>query len=93
MGKTAVVGAKDRETGQVTAKPVAFTDKPSLNAFIDQHVEPASAVYTDDARAYTGMPRLHKTVTHSAGEYVNDRAHTQGIESFRALMKRGLHGT
>ena len=93
VGKAAVVGAKDRETGHVTAKPVAFTDKPSLHAFIDQHVEPASAVYTDDARAYVGMPRLHKTVNHSAGEYVNDRAHTQGIESFWAIMKRGLHGT
>ena len=93
VGKIAVVGAKDRETGHVTAKPVAFTDKPSLHAFIDQHVSPASAVYTDDARAYVGMSRLHKTVNHSAGEYVNDRAHTQGIESFWALMKRGLHGT
>ena len=93
VGKTAVVGAKDRETGHVTATSVAFTDKPSLHAFIDQHVEQASAVYTDDARAYVGMSRLHKTVNHSAGEYVNDWAHTQGIESFWALMKRGLHGT
>ena len=93
VGKTAIVGAKDRETGQIIAKPSAFTDKPSLHAFIDENVDPASAVYTDDARAYTGMSRLHKTVNHSAGEYVNDMAHTQGIESFWALMKRGLHGT
>ena len=93
VGKTAVVGVKDRETGHVTARPVAFTDKPTLHGFIDEHVELASAVYTDDARAYIGMPRLHKTVNHSSGEYVNDPAHTQGIESFWALMKRGLYGT
>ena len=51
-------------------------------------------VYTDEAKAYEGMPhRSHWTVKHSAGEYVKRQASTNGIESFWALMKRGLHGT
>ena len=53
-----------------------------------------SVVYTDEAAAYEGMPaRSHWTVKHSVSEYVNRQAHTNGIESFWALMKRGLHGT
>ena len=51
-------------------------------------------VYTDEAAAYEGMPhRSHWTVKHGAGEYVKRQAGTNGIESFWALMKRGLHGT
>ena len=39
------------------------------------------------------MPFEHETVKHSVSEYVNGMAHTQGIESFWALLKRGYHGT
>ena len=53
-----------------------------------------SVVYTDEAAAYDGMPyRSHWAIRHSAGEYVKRQASTNGIESFWALMKRGLHGT
>ena len=56
--------------------------------------EVGSVVYTDEAAAYERMPhRSHWTVKHSAGEYVKRQASTNGIESFWALMKRGLHGT
>ena len=93
VGKAAVVGIKDRETNQVVAKPVAFTDKPSLHEFIGQHTEPASAVFTDDARAYSGLPNLHRVVKHSAGEYVSAKeASTNGIESFSAMLKRSIAG-
>ncbi len=92
VGKTAVVGVKDRETGQVVAQPIAFTDKPNLHAFITAHTEPASAVYSDDAKAYDGMPRFHRSVKHSAGEYVRGQAHTNGIESLWATLKRGIDG-
>ena len=94
VGKTAVVGVKDQETGQIQAQPIAFTDRKELHGFVAQHTEVGSVVYTDEARAYQGLPlRSHWTVNHSAGEYVKDLATTNGIESFWAMLKRGLHGT
>ena len=94
VGKTAVVGARDRETGRVVARPIAFTDKEDLQGFVASVTEDGSVVYTDDAAAYRGMPyRSHWTVRHSANEYVNGMAHTNGIESVWAILKRGLHGT
>ena len=50
-------------------------------------------VYTDDASAYGGMRRRHETVNHSAGEYVRGMAHTNGMESFWAMLRRGHIGT
>ena len=49
-------------------------------------------VYTDEAAGYKGLPRRHRSVRHSAGEYVNGLAHTNGIESHWALLKRGIMG-
>ena len=94
VGKTAIVGARDRETGRVVAKPIAFTDKEDLQGFVASVTEDGSVVYTDEAAAYQGMPhRSHWTVKHSANEYVKGMAHTNGIESFWSVLKRGLHGT
>ena len=94
VGKTAVVGARDRETGRVIAKPMPFTDKEGLQQFVESATDVGSVVYTDEAAAYQGMPlRSHWTVKHSANEYVKGMAHTNGIESFWSVLKRGLHGT
>ena len=94
VGKTAVVGARERGTGRVTARPIAFTDREDLQAFVENVTEDGSVVYTDEAAAYQGLPaRSHWTVRHSASEYVKGMAHTNGIESFWSLLKRGLHGT
>ena len=92
VGKTAVVGIRDRETGVVVAKPVIYTDKAELQGFILEHTDPASPVYTDEAPAYQGMPRFHKSVKHSVKEFVNEMAHTNGIESVWAVLKRGYNG-
>lgn len=43
--------------------------------------------------AYKGINRAHEAVKHSVGEYVRDMAHTNGMESFWAMLKRGYHGT
>ena len=94
VGKTAVVGARDRDTGRVVAKPIAFTDKEDLQGFVGSTTDVGSVVYTDEAAAYEGMKhRSHWTVKHSANEYVKGMAHTNGIESFWSVLKRGLHGT
>ena len=93
VGKTAVVGMKDRKTKQVKAKPVKATDKRTLQGFVTENVSPKATVYTDEAAAYKGLPFKHKSVNHSTGQYVDGMAHTNGIESFWAMLKRGYMGT
>ena len=91
VGKTAVVGAKDRETNAVSASVVSRTDTPTLQGFVLGQVAPGAKVYTDDHAGYHELPN-HESVKHSVGEYVDGMAHTQGIESFWAMLKRGYHG-
>ena len=82
VGKTPVVGVKDRLTGIVCAEVVPGTDAKTLQAFVADHASPGAMIYTDDAAAYTGLPFKHESVKHSVGEYVDGMAHTNGIESF-----------
>ena len=93
-GKVAVIGAKDRETNTVKARVVVSTDKPSLQGFVKANAKPGAQVFTDDHPSYDGMPDMeHSTVNHSSGEYVVGIVHTNGIESFWAMLKRGFQGT
>lgn len=92
VGKVAVAGAKDRATGNVSARVVKSTDAETLQKFVGDHARAGATVYTDEAKAYQGMPFDHETVKHSVSEYVNGQASTNGIESFWALLKRGYHG-
>ncbi|MXW89284.1 MAG: IS1595 family transposase [Acidimicrobiaceae bacterium] len=92
VDKTIVAGVKDRNSGQVAATVVERTDRATLQGFVRSHSGEDAMVYTDDHGAYIGLPH-HATVRHSVGEYVDGMAHVNGIESFWALMKRGLHGT
>ena len=93
VGKAIVVGAKDRATNRVSATVVSNTDAKTLQGFVGERAAKGAAVYTDDHGGYQGMPFDHETVKHSISEYVNGMAHTNGIESFWALLKRGYHGT
>ena len=88
VGKTAVAGVRDRATGHVVAKVVEKTDARTLQGFVATHTAEGAQVYTDDAKAYQGIDRPHETVRHSVGEYVREQAHTNGLESFWAPMKR-----
>ena len=92
VGKAAIVGVRDRATEEVRAEVVAATDKKTLHDFVERHTTKAATVYTDCARAYRGLPRDHDFVSHSTGEYVKDQAHTNGIESFWAVLKRAHKG-
>ena len=56
VGKTAVIGAKDRATNKVAAKVVQSTDRNTLQGFIKNHTGTGATVYTDDARAYDALP-------------------------------------
>ena len=77
----------------MSAAVVGNTDAKTLQGFVGDHAAEGATIYTDDHGGYQGMPFEHETVKHSISEYVNGQAHTNGIESFWALMKRGYHGT
>ena len=92
VGKVAVVGMKDRETNRISAEVVESVDGLTLQEFVLDQVAPGAKVYTDEHRGYHGLPN-HQTVNHSVREYVDGMAHTNGIESFWSMLKRGYHGT
>lgn len=94
VGKAAVLGLRERK-GKVRAMPVKATDKETLHAAINRHVEAGSVVFTDEHRGYFGLKKhyQHEAVKHSAKEFVRDMAHTNGIESVWAVLKRGHDGT
>ena len=93
VGKTAIAGARDRATNRVSAMVVTGTGAASLQGFVASRATAGAKVYTDQGAGYKGMPFDHETVNHSVSEYVRDQAHTNGIESFWATLKRGYHGT
>ena len=87
LGRQPIAGVKDRATNRVSAAVVPATDGAFAHA-----LRRRAEVYTDEHGAYHGLPR-HRTVKHSVGEYVNGQAHTNGIESFWSVLKRGYYGT
>jgi transposase-like protein len=92
VGKAPVIGMISKD-GKVIAKPISDVTKSTLHAFINDNVKQGSTVVTDEFKSYQGLKTfVHKTVNHSVGEFVNDMAHTNGIESFWALLKRGYYG-
>ena len=95
VGKAPVVGMKDRATNRVSATVAEGTSQEELEGFIQGRVKPGSTVYTDDHGGYSGLwlDFDHASVRHSVREYVQGRAHTNGIESFWSMLKRGYYGT
>ena len=92
VGKQAVFGMKDR-SGKVRAFPIKGTTKIDLQSAIVENVKRGSNVYTDCFLSYRGIKGYtHAVVKHSVGEYVKGKAHTNGVESFWALLKRGHYG-
>ena len=94
VGKQPVAGVRSR-SGQVRAEVIKSANRGELHRFIRTHVVPGSNVYTDEALAYRGLMDYrcrHESVKHKAGEYVRQQVHTNGIESFWSLVKRGFIG-
>ena len=94
VGKTAVVGIKERGSKQVSAQVIDDTRRTTLHGFIEDHTEACTSVMTDDFISYRQLDGYkHQFVRHSAGEYVADDVHVNGIESFWSMLKRAHKGT
>jgi transposase-like protein len=94
-GKTAVVGAIERG-GAVRAKVVQNTDTRTLDSFVREAVsQRVTLISTDEHSGYRllGNDYNHGAVNHSKGEYVCGAIHTNTIESFWSLLKRGIVGS
>ena len=91
--KVAVMGILERG-GNVRAIVVPSRKKHVLQAEVRKHVEAGAALYTDYLLSYEGLASdyAHKVVDHAV-QYVNGRIHTNGLENFWSLLKRGINGT
>jgi transposase-like protein len=92
VGKLPVAGIVERG-GKVVAKVIPEVSRAVLHGFINANVKEGSTVNTDEHRGYWGMKNYtHQVIRHSLREYVVGSTHTNTIESFWALFKRGYHG-
>lgn len=94
--KAMIVALVERD-GSARAFPMPRIDAENANAIIRKHVDPfAAGLMTDDATHYvpTQFGKFqHDRINHSRGEYVKGRVHTNTVEGFFSLLKRGIVGT
>src|SRR5262249_23620283 len=94
-GKVGVIGAISRK-GNVVCRIIENTDTVTLDSFVRQTVsENVSLVATDKHSGYRLLKRSglrHQAVSHGKGEYVRGEVHTNNIESFWSILKRGIMG-
>ena len=84
---------RDRDTNHVCAEVIDRTDSNTLVGFVEDRASSTASVYTDEVMAYKRIRHHHESIRHGVGEYVRGEVHTNGIESFWALLKRGYYGT
>jgi len=91
--KTAVMGILERG-GKVRASVVPSRRKTVLQEEVRKHVTAGAALYSDALMSYDGLATdyAHQVVDH-ATQYVDGRVHTNGLENFWSLLKRGISGT
>jgi transposase-like protein len=92
-GKAAVLGIL-RRGGEVRAQVIPNRRKPTLEAMVHENIAPNSAIYTDALPSYEDLSMwyVHEAVDHAV-EYVRGQVHTNGLENFWGLLKRGIKGT
>lgn len=91
--KTAVMGLLERG-GQVRTVVVDNRRRHALQAEVKKHVEAGAALYSDELKSYDGLAGeyAHKVINHAVA-YVDGAVHTNTLENFWSLLKRGIHGT
>lgn len=93
VAKKTVLGIIERN-GNVVLKHVPNATKANMVAFINQHVPQGSKLFTDEYGGYSGLGKTytHETVKHAVSIYVDGEVHTNSIENFWSVLKRGLNG-
>ncbi len=93
--KACVVGVVERR-GRVVAIAASDATRKTLHGIAKERILPSSTVYTDELSAYHGLDTIngyeHRRINHSAGVYVMGDVHTNSIEGFWSLVKRGIGG-
>lgn len=94
LSKTAVMGILDRQQRKIRTTIVSNITRATLQTEILKNVEHGTKIYTDESPSYRKMPSefTHQFVNHME-KYVDGRVHTNGLENFWSLLKRGLNGT
>jgi len=91
--KVVVMGMMERG-GNVRTMVVDNRRKKELQARVREHVEAGAAIFSDELKSYEGLESeyQHAVINHAV-EYANGNVHTNSMENFWSLLKRGLHGT
>ena len=89
----AIVSAVLERHGEVRAKVIPNRRKKAIQSHVREHVEAGSTVYSDELKSYDGLDEYAHQVINHAETYVNGQIHTNGMENFWSLLKRGLKGT
>jgi hypothetical protein len=93
-GKRAIVGLVERG-GKVRTFHVAVADGPTVEKIVKENIDRESRLHTDESHLYIKPGAdfaSHETVTHSAGEYVRGDVHTNTMEGYFSIFKRGMRG-
>jgi transposase-like protein len=94
--KTAVMGILERSkdgTSKVRTAVIPNRKKKAIQAEVRKHVEAGSALYSDALQSYNGLNEFQHQVIDHAVQYVDGVVHTNGLENFWSLLKRGINGT
>ena len=91
--KTVVMGMLERG-GEVRLAVIPNRRKKALQEQVRNDIAAGSALYTDALQSYDGLSQdyAHQVIDH-AESYVDGQVHTNGLENFWSLLKRGIHGT
>src|SRR5437899_6177521 len=98
IGKVAVMGLLERNSpdraSRIKARVVRNVRRAGLQKHVRTEVEKGSEIYTDELRSYSGLEQdyIHKVINH-AECYAKGHVHTNGLENFWSLLKRGSKGT
>ncbi len=94
-GKTPIVAVKSRPTKKVKARVTKPISSVTLQRLVEGTAKKGSTIYTDHHKGYKGLKKKnynHESVNHGVGEYIRGQAHTNGVESFWSMLKRGYVG-
>lgn len=93
--KMKVLALVDRNTGRSRAMVIDYVDAGTIKPILRDNIAREARIMTDENRVYRGLNRefaSHGTVNHSAGQYGRGEIHTNTIEGYFSIFKRGMRG-